>query len=475
MNTSLNRRLFLKRAAATAGALATVPAVPNILCAASTPDKLNCVLIGCGWRGGQHLEEVVGTSKQNLVALVDPYESQLAVAKKWLQGQGVAADKVQTFADYRKMFDKIGKQIDAVFIATPNHQHAVPALMAMQLGKNVYCEKPVCHNIAEARRLREAARQYKVATQMGNQGHCLGGYHRLCEFIWGGVIGQVTETHSWTDRANGGEGPRPPATKPPAGMDWDLWIGPAPYRDYHEDLHPHEWHGWYDFGNGSMGNLGCHVLDGAFWALKIDHPTSVEEEQVRGGSDERYPLGSRVRWDIPARGDMAPVKMYWYEGLNPTTKDQPQGKSHAAKGDARYFPPLLLELNKKYPDEELTRGDSGTIYVGEKGVIYTQTYGNRMRLIPSERMKEITQPPQTLPRPKQIFTDFIDACLAGKTDTFASFDYGTRLTEFTLLGNLAQYAGAGKKVVWDGPNMRVANDPGLNRWIMRDYRAGWTV
>jgi predicted dehydrogenase len=475
MKSSLNRRLFLKRAAVTAGALATVPSLPNILRAASTPDKLNCVLIGCGGRGGQHLEEVVATAKQNLVAIVDPSEVQQANVRKWLQGRQLPADKLQAFGDYRKMFDKIGKQVDAVFIATPNHQHAVPALMAMQLGKNVYCEKPVSHNVAEARRLREVARQYKVATQMGNQGHCLGGYHRLCEFIWGGVIGQVTETHSWTDRANGGEGPRPPATKPPAGMDWDLWIGPAPYRDYHEDLHPHEWHGWYDFGNGSIGNLGCHVLDGVFWALKIEHPTSIEEEQVRGGSNERYPLGSRIRWDVPARGDMAPVKVYWYEGLNPTTKDKPQGASHAAKGNARNFPPLLLELDKKYPDEELTRGDSGTIYVGEKGIIFTQTYGNRMRLIPSERMKEITQPPQTLPRPKQIFTDFIEACLAGKTDTFANFDYGTRLTEFTILGNLAQRAGEGKKVIWDGPNMRVTNDPGLNQWLKRDYRAGWTV
>ena len=475
MNTPLNRRLFLKRAAATAGALATVPALPNILRAADAGAKLNCVLIGCGGRGQTHLEEIVINQKQNLVAIVDPLERQHAVVKKWLQGRGQPADKVQAFTDYRKMFDQIGKQVDAVFIATPNHHHAVPALMAMRLGKNVYCEKPVSHNVAEARRLREAARQYKVAAQMGNQGHCLGGYHRLCEFIWGGVIGQVTETHSWTDRANGGEGPRPPATKPPAGMDWDLWIGPAPYRDYHEDLHPHEWHGWYDFGNGSIGNLGCHVLDGAFWALKVEHPTSVEAEQIRGGSDERYPLGSRIRWDVPARGDMAPVKMYWYEGLNPTTKDKPQGQSHAAKGDARNFPPLVVELNKKYPDEELTRGDSGTIYVGEKGVIFTQTYGNRMHLVPVERMKEITQPPQSLPRPKEIFTDFVQACLAGKTETAASFEYGTRLTEFTLLGNLAQRAGQGNKVEWDGPKMRVTNRPELNQWLKRDYRKGWEV
>jgi predicted dehydrogenase len=258
-------------------------------------------------------------------------------------------------------------------------------------------------------------------------------------------------------------------------MDWDLWIGPAPYRDYHEDLHPHEWHGWYDFGNGSIGNLGCHVLDGAFWALKVEHPTSIEAEQIRGGSDERYPLGSRIRWDIPARAGMAPAKMYWYDGLNKTTQAAPQGKSHAAVGEARNLPPLVLELRKKYPDEELDRGDSGTLYVGEKGIIFTQTYGNRMRLIPVERMKEITQPPQSLPRPKEIMTDFVQACLAGKTETAASFEYGARLTEFALLGNLAQYAGEGRQVEWDGPNMRVTNHPELNRWLKREYRQGWNA
>ena len=144
----------------------------------------------------------------------------------------------------------------------------------------------------------------KVATQMGNQGHCEEGYRRLCEYIWAGAIGKITETHSWTNRANGGEGPRPPTLPIPAGLHWDEWIGPAPYRNYHSDLHPHEWHGWYDFGNGSIGNMGCHVLDGVYWALKIEHPSSIEVEQMRGGSDERYPTGSRVRWDVPARGNL---------------------------------------------------------------------------------------------------------------------------------------------------------------------------
>jgi predicted dehydrogenase len=339
----------------------------------------------------------------------------------------------------------------------------------------VYCEKPVCHDIAEARAMRSLAAKSKVATQMGNQGHCEDGYRKLCEYIWAGVIGKVTETHSWTNRANGGEGPRPPKLPVPAGMHWDEWIGPAPYRDFHDDIHPHEWHGWYDFGNGSIGNMGCHVLDGVYWALKCDHPTSIEAEQLRGGSDERYPTGSRVRWDVPARGDMAALKVYWYEGLNEKTTGKPQGTLRAVKGDDRNLPAILLELRAKYPDEGLDAGDSGTLYVGEKGVIFTGTYGDKMHIVPYEKMRETTAPDKSLPRPKSVFADFLDAVREGKTETSVPFEYGTRLTEFAILGNLAMKAGLNKKVMWDGPNMKVTNLPELNAWVQRPYRKGWKV
>ena len=476
MKANLNRRSFLKRTALAAGALSATRLLPgpNILAATGTIDKLNCVQIGCGGRGmSAHLDQVINRHRQNLYAIVDPDANRHAEVKGWLQRHNLEGDKLQVFTDYRPMFDKIGKQIDAVFIAAPNHHHALAAMIAMQLGKNVYCEKPVCHDIAEAREMREMAARSKVATQMGNQGHCEEGYRRLCEYIWSGVIGKVTETHSWTDRANGGVGPRPPTLPVPAGLDWDSWIGPAPYRDYHSDLHPHEWHGWYDFGNGSIGNMGCHVLDGVYWALKIEHPTSIEVEYIRGGSDERYPTGSRIRWDVPARGDMPALKAYWYEGLNQTTHEEAIGDLKAARGDARNFPPLLLELREKYPDVELDRGDSGTLYVGEKGVIFTGTYGDKMHIVPWEKMKEIPQPARTLPRPKDIFTDFIEACRTRKTETAVSFDYGTRLTEFAILGNLAQHVGEGKKVEWDGPNMKVTNITELNQWVKRPYRKGW--
>ena len=469
MKKTFSRRTFVKQSALAAGVLCTAPF--NILTAASAGDKIRFVQIGCGGRGtSAHLPATKG---EQLVALVDVDESRFASAKKGLQSEGRETDGVQTFTDYRRMFDRVGKGIDAVFIAAPNHHHALPAMIAMQLGKNVYCEKPVCHDIGEARALRAMAAKTKVATQMGNQGHCEEGYRKLCEYIWAGVIGQVTETHSWTNRANGGEGPRPPKLPVPAGLHWDEWIGPAPFRDFHDDLHPHEWHGWYDFGNGSIGNMGCHVLDGVFWALKCDHPTSIEAEQVRGGSDERYPTGSRVRWDIPARGEMPALKVFWYEGLNATTTGAPLGSLRAVKGDDRNLPALLLELRKQYPDEGLDAGDSGTLYVGEKGVIFTGTYGDKMHLVPYEKMKEVPAPPKTLPRPKNIFVDFLDAVRAGKTETAVPFDYGTRLTEFAILGNLAMKSGVGKKVMWDGPKMKVTNLPGLNAWVHRPVRAGW--
>ena len=248
MKNQLSRRTFVKQSALAAGVFATAPF--NILHASTAGEKVRFVQIGCGGRGvSAHLAATL--PKEHLAAIVDVDENRHASVKKWIQDKSTAAqtataaekneagektvlpaqawsdpEKVQVFTDYRRMFDKIGKDIDAVFIATPNHQHALPAMIAMQLGKAVYCEKPVCHDIGEARAMRAMAAKYKVATQMGNQGHCEDGYRKLCEYIWSGTIGKVTETHSWTDRANGGEGPRPPAAPVPGGMHWDEWIGP---------------------------------------------------------------------------------------------------------------------------------------------------------------------------------------------------------------------------------------------------------
>jgi predicted dehydrogenase len=494
MKNPLNRRSFLKRAALATSALSAQQLFfsPSILHAANRGEKVRCVIVGCGGRGGAHLSAIVPdatkkrrpaaddesgedqtspTSGEHLVALVDVDETRHAKYKELVSGRGRDASKIETFTDYRRMFDKLHKQIDAVFVATPNHHHALPSMIAMQLGKGIYCEKPLCHDIAEARRLAEMARQYKVATQMGNQGHCMDGYRRLCEYVWAGAIGQITETHSWTDRANGGIGPRPAPQSPPPRLHWDEWIGPAPYRPYHQDLHPHEWHGWHDFGNGSLGNLACHVLDGVHWSLKLEHPTSIEVEEMFGGNDERYPTGTRIRWDFPQRGDMAAVKTYWYDGRVGAGDPGDGNKSPKGKKGPRNLPPLLVEMQKKYPQQKYI--DSGTFYVGEKGIFYTSTYGQEMHLMPKEKMDDIPAPPRSLPRPKGSFADFLRACREGKTDTASSFIVAARLTEFVLLGNLAQHAGKGNKVEWNGPEMKVTNLPELNRFVTREYRKGW--
>jgi len=479
MKSYFSRRSFLKRAALATSALSAQQIIssPNILHAANAGNKVRCVLVGNGVRGSEHLRVATG---EHIVALVDPDDTKHAGFKKILSGKGRDTSKIETFSDYRRMFDKLHKQIDAVFVATPNHHHAPVSMIAMQLGKNVYCEKPLCHDIAEARKLRDMAHKYKVATQMGNQGHCDEGYRRLCEFVWAGVIGNITEAHCWCDRLNGGVGPRPPTQPVPAGMHWDEWIGPAPYRDFHTDLHPHEWHGWYDFGNGALGNLACHVMDGAFWSLKLGHPDSVELEALTGGTDERCPVGSRIRWDCPARGDLPPVKVYWYDGYQ---GNEPQAAESTAKTKGKktskgghgphYLPPLLAELQAKYPEEKFE--SNASLYVGDKGILYTGCYGGDMHVLPKEKMKEIAKPPKSLPRPKHIFEDFLSAVRDGRTNTAASFEYGAQLTEFAILGNLAQHAGKGNKVEWNGAEMKVTNLPDLNRFVTREYRPGWKI
>lgn len=472
MSSHTNRRSFLQHSAAAASLGGLTPLwFPSSLRAAESAEKLNCAVIGCGAKGATHIATAAG---QNLVALVDVDSAKLDKARLLAKSKNADPERIQVFTDYRTMFDRMAKQIDAVFVATPNHHHALPAMIALQLGIGAYVEKPLCHTVDEARKLKALAAKYQVATQMGNQGHCGEGYRRLCEYVWAGAVGPITETHSWSDRANGGIGPRPPTLPVPTGINWENWIGPAPYRDYHADLHPHEWHGWHDFGNGSLGNMGCHVLDGVYWSLKLEHPTRIEVEEMFGGGDERYPTGTRIRWDFPARAEMPAVKVYWYDGRI-GEGDTGDGNKAAPRGPRgpRNLPPLVAELQKQYPEEKFE--PNGTLYIGEKGILYTGTYGGNLRIIPQKQMQETPTPPQMLPRPSGSAGDFLRAVLEKRADTAAGFDYSARLTEFTLLGNIAQRAGVGKPVDWDGPNMRITNLPELNRLLNPEYRDGWRI
>lgn len=476
MNPALSRRSFLRRSAAVSAlAGAQVCGFPHITSAAEGA-KLRTVLIGCGGQGvGNHL---LPAAREQLVAIVDADESRFEVAFKKIKGAEPSIDttKIRTFTDYRKLFDTMAGEIDAVFIATPNHHHALPSLMAMQLGKHVYVEKPMCHTIQEGRMMAEWARKSKVVTQMGNQGHSGEGYRRLCEYIWAGAIGKVTEVHSWTNRANGGVGPRPAALPVPEGLQWDSWIGPAPMRDFHEDLHPHEWHGWHDFGDGSPGNMACHLLDGACWALKLEAPASIEVEEIVGGTSERFPLGTRIRYDFAARGDMPPVKIYWYDGQRknfpiPPPRDPNEPKYGIAR-EACNRPPLAEELEKRY---QLDLGSHGTLYVGDKGIMYTQTYGGGVQIIPKAQHLATPVPEVLIPRIKGSHqADFLRACHGGEP-ACSGFDYSSRLTEIVLLGSLATFAGPGRKLEWDAPGMKFTNAPELNALLQRENRPGWVA
>jgi predicted dehydrogenase len=343
----------------------------------------------------------------------------------------------------------------------------------MQLGKGAYVEKPMCHTVQEARAMAAASLKYKVPTQMGNQGHCGEGYRRVCEYIWAGAIGNVTEVHCWSDRANGGNGPREPLPLPP-GMHWDEWIGPSPYRDFHKDLHPHEWHGWYDFGNGSLGNMACHVMDGAVWALKLKWPTSIEAEVVNGGTDERYPVGDRLRYDFPARGNMPALKLFWWDGKKPGAKGAAKGdeEDNVAPG-SQFYPPLVQEWRKK---TGLKLESNGTLYIGDKGVLFSGTYGSGVTLLPPEKMKEVPVPAQSIPRVKGgSFGEFLEAVRNKKPETCSNFEVAAVLTEIVILGNLAQKAGLGKKVEWDGQNMKCTNTAAQNLLVQRPNRKGWEM
>lgn len=472
MRTKLNRRSFIKAAVSGVSGLPVLSVCGQSAAVAKKP--LRVAVIGCGGRGTTLLPEIC---KERVVALVDPDRRQIAAAFAKIRKDNLATDpaSIRTFADYRKLFDEMGKELDAVFIASPNHQHALPALLAIRRGIHVYVEKPMAHTIAEARQLREEAKRHGVVSQMGQHGHSSTGCRRLCEYIWAGAIGQVREVICWSDRANGlPAGERPPALPVPEGLDWEQWIGPASFRNYHEGLHRHSWHRWCEFGNGSVGNMGNHIIDPAKWALKLGSPVSVELEEVCGGNDERWPVSTRIRWDFPAREGMDPVKLYWYDGL---AKGQPYGKKTVGAIDcvtreAQNRPPLLVELEKKYNRDF---GSDGSLFVGDKGIMNIGPFGEGCRIVPEEAHRAFPMPAATLPRIKGTHqSDFFQACRGG-TPACANFEYSGPLVEIVLLGDLAMLAGAGRRIEWDGAAMRCTNLPEINRFLKTTYREGWRI
>jgi len=439
ISNGMNRRDFLTSTAAVA-AFTIVPR--HVLGGPGyTPpsEKLNIAAVGAGGRGGGDIGAV---SSENIVALCDVDDKKAAETFE-------RYPKAKKYRDFRKMLER-QKNIDAVIVATPDHTHAVASMMAVKMGKHVYCEKPLTYSIYEARELTKAAREAKVATQMGNQGHSGEGNRLICEWMQDGAIGPVREVHAGTDRPIWPQGIDRPKEPPsiPKTLDWDLWLGPAPHRPYHPAYLPFKWRGWWDFGTGALGDMACHIIDSPFWALKLGYPISVEASSTKVNS-ETYPLASTVHYQFPARQGMPPVKMTWYDG--------------------GIMPPRPEELES---GRRMGSDNGGALFVGEKGKLVCGCYGNSPRLIPEVKMAAYERPPKTIPRVEGHHKDWVQACKTGKPAS-SNFDYAGQLAEVVLLGNIALRVR--DKLYWDGPNLKFTNNDEANKYVHRKYRAGWTL
>ena len=470
MTIRLTRRSLLKKSAAVAVSLGATQAfpLPGVLAEPASRAKLRCVVIGVANQG---ISSISAAVTEDLVAMVDVDDRHIASTMGWIKEHSpeTKTEVIKTFADYRKMFDQIGKDIDAVFVATPDHHHFPATMMAMAAGKPVYVEKPMGHSIDEVRRMAQYAKDHKIVTQMGNQGHSGEGLRRLCEYIWAGAIGNVTETYSWAPTGRGGAGTRLPTKPVPAGLHWDEWIGPCQFRDYHDELHPLLWRSWWEFGDGSVGDWGCHNLDGPFMALKLGSPESGEALELSGGSEERFPTMGAIRWNFPARGNLPPVKVHWYDGYRgPVDADTPDEE----KAKLQNRPPVVAELEKKF-GRDLKNG--GMVFIGDKGIMVAGNYGGGPRIVPEAQHQATPRPDKTLPRVKGTHQDDFFRAIREGTPACADFDYSAKLTEMVLLGCLAERAGAGQKVEWDAAAMQCKNRPELAPLVKREYRKGWGV
>lgn len=454
------RRDFLRGAAA----LAAVTIVPrHVLGGVEKPapsGKVNVAIIGTGGQGIVNMKQLFREPDVRIAALCDLndesdysmfYYGGTAGLKPALQlVRQKYGPPCPTYRDYREMLDK--EDIDAVLVATPDHSHAVVSLAAIAKGKHVYCEKPLCRTVYETRVVTEAARKAGVATQLGNFGHSSEDIRLTCEWIWDGAIGDVREVHAWTStgaRRWTNLSGRPTDSPPvPAGFDWERWLDPVPPRPYHPDYAPVRWRAWWQFGSGTIGDFACHHLDPAFWALKLDQAAKFQVEASSYGTNEEVcPAASLIYYHFPARADLPPVRITWYEG--------------------GLMPPRPAEL-----ESGRSLGDNGILFVGTQGTILGGGWGRSPRIIPESRMREYKRPPKTLPRVAGHHRNWLDACRGqGKPSTH--FDYSGPLTEFSLMGNVALRAG--KPLDFDWKTMQVTNVPDANRYIKPELREGRTL
>ncbi|MBV9406151.1 MAG: Gfo/Idh/MocA family oxidoreductase [Acidobacteriaceae bacterium] len=473
----------------------------------SPNEKLNIASIGAGGRAVADIQGCAQT--ENIVALCDVDDAR---AQKAYQQYAKAAK----YKDFRVMIEKEGTNIDAVIVAIPDHMHAAAAIFAMAHGKHVYVEKPLAHSVWECRELFKAATKYNVASQMGNQGYSNEGTRQCAEMIWNGEIGNVTEVHAWTNRPAWPQGiAEMPANSPvPNGLDWDLWLGVASERPYSDDYLPFTWRGFYDFGCGALGDMACHILGAPNMALRLGAPTAVECVSQEGKSDCYFPAKSVVRFDFPARDNMPPVKIFWYDAMRtqePTFPNAPQGeilgdlprtrrgpadpaiepKEHQIQGGVftqQFFSPgeeappqpppapdpsLSPREQREAKWMQLLRtGTNGSLFVGDKGMITTGTYGEWTRLLPVEKMKDYEFPPELLPRSPGHYRDWIRACKGG-APACSNFSVSAPFTEWIALGAIATKLNC--RLEWDSENMRITNNAEANKLVKPFVRKGWHI
>jgi predicted dehydrogenase len=456
MPSTANRRDFIKTSAALGAGFWIAARSASADDTASPTQKLNFACVGVGGKGDSDSNHV--SKHGNIAAIVD-------IDDKTLEKKGSKFPDAKKFNDFREMFAQMGDKIDAVTVSIPDHNHAVVAMAAIKLGKHVYCQKPMTHNISEARALQEAARKYKVVTQMGNQGTAGDEFRRGVEILQAQSLGPVREVHVWTNRPIWPQAPdvmeRPaPGEVCPANCHWENFLGPAPERPYSHVYQPFNWRGWWDFGTGALGDMGCHTMNLPFMGLKLDHPTTIRGE-AGDLNAETYPSWARVEYEFAARGDLPALKLIWWEGH----KDRAKTK-------------------RNIPGHDVTHGfdlpESGSLMIGENGMMMSiSDYGDGQRLIFNSDTKGYGgPPPEMLPRLHNGDLDAAQkaefvAAIQGQGKTTSNFDYAGKLVETILLGNVA-IREEKKKLEWDAAAMTF-NDEGANKWLSYKYRDGYSL
>ncbi|MBW3597564.1 MAG: Gfo/Idh/MocA family oxidoreductase [Planctomycetes bacterium] len=441
-HSRITRRSFVGAASASAFAFTYLP--QRVF---GANERLNVASIGVGGKGAGEVRDAAEAGC-NIVALCDVDEQRAA-------GTFKKFPDAKRYTDFRVMLDK-QKDIEAVTVSTPDHTHAPASIMAMKLGKHVYCQKPLTHSVYEARLMAQTAKESGVATQMGNQAHAGEPIRRAVELVRAGIIGPVREVHAWTNRPIWPQGmaERPPKQPIPSTLGWDLWLGPAPERAYNSAYVPFSWRGWWDFGTGALGDMACHIMDMPYWALELGSPASIAAES-EGGTEESPPWWSTIVYEFPERGSQPPVKFTWYDGYKgPDRKKAPQN-----------FPPESV-----MEGQDPSKWDVALI--GEKGKMYFQRGRTNWVITPASIVQDFAEPEKTIPRVPNEDVEWVTACKGGPA-ALSNFGYSGPFTEMVLLGNVA--IRAGEKIEWDAENLTCTNVPKADRFLRRDYRKGWRL